>query len=306
MSYWAEEGSNVLWMYGGRRDDGFVLSEVYSCDVNTRNWEVRTTTGGGPGPRFGATTWYKSSTRQLYLYGGKGSTSGEPQSDLWVLQLSNLQWTQISTNSTPGPVDDGAAAIGANENTAYMFGGEGLAGSINPSTLWSFDTVSNVWTAISPSTAPSPRQDHRMFYDDASNSVFVIGGQGVSNQVNNEVWVYSTTSGTWSQSLDIEVPSARQGAALCKNDNGVPFLFGGSSQNGLLNDLWNYGVKSEVGTSNNPTTTNNYNNIFLADSDKIYSASVAAAVLSGLCLLFVGILGALVIYKIVLRPVDKV
>jgi hypothetical protein len=232
-------------------------------------------TGATPGSRWGSSSW-TSKSGDLYLFGGQGIDSQGNEtllSDLWKCTpgasvdangagTSSCPWSQAggstvgNTNGTygtqgaPGGVPGGrwaaATATDASGNF-WLFGGQGLdsaagtPGLLND--LWMYNSISNQWTWIGPSTSNAANQ-------------------------NGNYGTLGTGSGT-------TAPGGRQAAVLWADTSGNIWLFGGFGLDSvgtgsggpppagaILNDLWEFNITTKqwtwVSGNNLANQTGNY------------------------------------------------
>lgn len=179
----------------------------------------------------------------------------------------------------PGARADAVSWIDANGNV-WIFGGNGVdskgtSGDLND--LWMYSRTTNEWTweggsdlANQPSVygtqgvaaqanIPSAR-DSAVTWTDANGNFWMFGGEQ-NAALNNNLWMYSPTTGEWTfeagygtppgaygtkgVAAGANMPGARVGAVSWTDSNGNLWLFGGSGVDstgsvGELNDLWMY------------------------------------------------------------------
>jgi N-acetylneuraminic acid mutarotase len=182
--------------------------------------------GNTPGARSNTVTW-ADAAGNLWLFGGLGKdstgTDGE-LNDLWRYDTVSGQWAWISGSNTV--------------NAPGVYGTQGTA------------AVGNVPTA----------RDSAITWTDGSGTLWLFGGQsaGGGNTELNDLWQYSPNSNLWTWvrgANTTEAPSVygTQGTPDPGNMPGAStymsgwvdpmgtfWLFGGNSQNSLLNTLWSY------------------------------------------------------------------
>jgi DNA-binding beta-propeller fold protein YncE len=131
-----------------------------------------------------------------------------------------------------------------------LFGGR--VGSFTNET-W-FLGVDGSWTPIpTAGTAPGPRADYVAVYDEKSDDLLVVGGDGYAGQVGG---VYALNAGTFTwQRVDDPAPSlpnrSLAGSAY-DPDRRVLYVFGGTNGTSLLADLWAYVIDAGRWTNITP------------------------------------------------------
>jgi N-acetylneuraminic acid mutarotase len=220
-----------LWLFGGYGYDsaGTVgyLNDLWKYDGRNWTWESGSNIAGQiglygtqgiaglnmpPGSRYGSVS-FVDSYDNLWLFGGYGLDSAYHLgylNDLWKYDGTN--WTWVS----------GANVVNQTGNYATL----GIPGARCRSISW-IDSHNNLW----------------IFGGDGYDSV---GNQGFLN----DLWKYDGMSWTWVSGGNVinqagnystrGIPGARCGAISCIDFQGNFCLFGGSSPDGLLNDLWMY------------------------------------------------------------------
>jgi len=244
---WIDKG-NDLWLFGGvgyyPDGSGGQFNDLWKFNSTTNTWTwvsgANTETANGvygtlgvasasnvPGGRSGAVSWIDSSGN-LWLFGGDGTASSGSGilNDLWEFNPQINEWTWMSgssaanaigiygtlgtgsTSNTPGARSGAISWIDSGDNL-WLFGGNGN------NDLWEFNPTNREWTWISGSST--------------ANAGGVYGTIGIASIAN--------------------IPRARDGAVSWIDGGENLWLFGGessaSSENGTLNDLWEFNPMSK-------------------------------------------------------------
>lgn len=191
----------------------------------------------------------------LYMFGGLAE--GTDLNSLWLFDLITADWSNITPTASPSARDSHTmCAIGSN---LYLFGGKNgtititsldydplfqgfITTPANPplGDFWQFDTISDVWTLLTPTTTPPARCLHGMV---ANNStLYLFGGYSASLTNLSDFWMYDTSqsSPAWQR-----IPqSATQPSARCSFGMGIInnnlFIFSGSNDGIFLSDCWQW------------------------------------------------------------------
>jgi gliding motility-associated-like protein len=183
-----------------------------------------------PGGRQGATGWIDKDGK-LWLYGGERNTSYH--CDLWTYDPEKDEWAWMSGNDETNdqPVFDnvgvpvvnghpGSRALASGwvdpPGDLWLFGGRGYGGTegINAlNNIWKYSIDKNTWTLIK-----GEAREH---------AVAVYGTQAVPD-TNNK-------------------PGGTNNASSWTADDGTFWFFGGRSDDGFLNQMWNF-TPCESGT----------------------------------------------------------
>jgi len=258
---------NDLWVFDGSVG-GWVPANVLTIlppgasqwivDPTALEFEEVSTTAGGPGSRWGSSSWTDSSGN-LYLFGGQGFDSTpnlNPSllNDLWKCTpaVSSVDSNGAGTSSCPWVLVGGLTA--GNQSGIYGTKGTPAAGN-NPGGRWA-----------------APAQS-----DSTGTTVWLFGGQGVDSVGNtgllSDLWKYSGGQWTWVSGSNVvntngvygtqgtpapaNAPGSRQHGVLWVDPAGNVWLFGGfgldSAGTGgpagaILNDLWEFNTTTNQWT----------------------------------------------------------
>lgn len=310
---WATSGD--IWVFGGDGVDDLgvkgPLNDLWRFNAATRTWSVVSGSlsgrsrgvygtpgveadGNVPGARWGAASWVDA-TGQLWLFGGRGLGSGAAEGDLndlwrynpvtrrWAwMGGSQLAWADgLTADAAPPQPRYLAATWTDTAGRLWLFGGR--SGTPTSSTayhndLWSYDTSTQVWTAVrartsssvagalgvaSRSYTPGPRDGAAAWTDRAGNLWLMAGaGRGEPSalglladlwryQPATDSWAYmggprnvSSTESTYTGTADLAWPGGRFKPAHAVGPDGQFYLFGGfgrttsASTTGHISDMW--------------------------------------------------------------------
>jgi N-acetylneuraminic acid mutarotase len=244
---WTDSRGNP-WLFGGGGYDGVGnggwLNDLWRYTPSTGNWTWMNgsnsinqlgsygtkgvPTGGYPGARYEVVSWTDSSGN-VWFFGGEGMDVNHESGvlgDPWMYAQSSGKWTWMSGSNLV--------------NQPGVYGTQGLPdagnvpGSRHSANSW-MDSSGNLWL-FGGIYKPAPR------------------GEGPVN----DLWKYTPSTGEWTwmsgpSSADYgtrgvpaadNVPGARDYTVTWTDSGGNVWLFGGSGNPGLLNDLWKYGPTS--------------------------------------------------------------
>ena len=89
-------GQRVI-IFGGRGASGF-LNDLWSFDLTSRTWVEVNAQGTPPAPRRGHNAIYDPVGHQMVVWAGEGS---QFHNDTWTLDLTMLQWKNVSPADSP-------------------------------------------------------------------------------------------------------------------------------------------------------------------------------------------------------------
>lgn len=203
-----------------------------------------------PSPRSAATFIASpSSKNELFLFGGEyyDGLSASFYNDLFVYQINQGEWRQVTSPNSPLPRSGHAWCRGGNTGGIYLFGGEFSSPKqgtfYHYNDFWYLDPDTREWTRLESkgkNKSPPARSGHRMTY--WKNFILLFGGfQDTSQQTKylQDTWVYDTRENVWHEFKlppASQKPDARSSFSWLPHESGV-VLFGGYSR-----------VKALVGT----------------------------------------------------------
>ncbi len=185
--------------------------------------------------------------------------------DTWTFDFTTASWTNVTPAISPIGRSNPGLAYDAESDRIILFGGAvsavgGGTYTEAPPETWAYDTNTNTWTNMSPSTAPSPRLACSMVYDTESDRVILYGGYTRDLSITNapffdDTWAYDYNTNTWEQMNPVTKPSkvADNGFGYdIESDKSI--LFGGSTggfeplANRFKNETWAYDYNTDTWT----------------------------------------------------------
>jgi hypothetical protein len=111
-----------LGMRDEHRPRTLATGDVHRLCLETWRWERARVAGEGPGPRFGHTAAQSDTNEHLiYFFGGRTMT-GTPDSKVWILDTTRMQWSSPPTRGV-GPCARYAHAAAVSGGDMVIFGG---------------------------------------------------------------------------------------------------------------------------------------------------------------------------------------
>jgi len=218
-----------------------------------QTWDPLGPSGTFPAPRQYAVAALDPGANQMIVFGGTADYS-EGYIDVWRLSLSgNFAWTPVQPAGTLPSYGASSAVYDAANSRLIVFGGlaGGPGGTIllgNQASVLSNTIGVNgtpTWSQLNPiGGPPAARDGHSAVYDATNNRMIVFGGFNGSAHL-NDVWVLSNANGlggtpTWTPLSPAGNPPAARAThnAVYDAANNRMIIFGGSTANVLLNDVW--------------------------------------------------------------------
>jgi hypothetical protein len=243
MNYDSVQGKVV--MFGGADNFGGLVSDTWEYDGV--NW-TQVTTASSPSVRYLHAMIYDTARGKAVMFGGFGwvGSSYSRLNDTW--EYDGVNWTQITTASSPSPRQDHAIAYDSARQKVVMFGGYANG---YPDETWEYDGVN--WTQVTTNTTPSARDQHAMIYDTARGMVVMFGGNNFTPGFLNDTWEYDGVN--WTHVATASSPSARSYHSMAYDSvRGKVVMFGGfDSTSGHINDTWEYGGVNWTQVTTNTT-----------------------------------------------------
>ena len=198
---------------------------------------------------------YDINNEQIIMFGG--DLSGGTEADLkatWFFSSYNQTWRKLSGIISPEGRSQHRMAYNTLTGKILLFGGNSLTALAQFNDTWEFDPLTNQWTELHPTTAPSARAAHTMYYDSEFNEVILYAGAINFSTVSNEMWAYNFSTNNWYQLHPSGGPGAGYGHSFAYDEaNKVGVFFGGRFTDGhLINDVWFFNRSSITWTKKYP------------------------------------------------------
>jgi N-acetylneuraminic acid mutarotase len=133
----------ALYHHGGLTGDGVRLDMLWSLDPASGVWIDRVTSDEAPAKRASHTVI--AMDNGLVMWGGNTEDA-----DVWHFDPFENAWTVISDGEGPAHRDAHVAALTADQESLYVFGGdlfdEDIGNFVND--LWRFDLKAGTWTEL--------------------------------------------------------------------------------------------------------------------------------------------------------------
>jgi len=254
MAYDSSIGASVL--FSGCDEHGNV-SETWSYDAGQNRW-TNLIPQSWPSPRSNQAMAYDSGCGKVVLFGGQFAWGCA--NDTWSYESESNTWTPAHPSAqAPSPREGHALACDIRNGVLVLFGGSDRQGALNDT--WTYAPATNTWVNMDPPSAPSPRTEHAMVYDDSNGELLLFGGvkrQYAPYQIDylGDTWTYNVSANRWTQRAAQPAPSARSNHALgYDSSRGTAVLFGGIEKGGMLGDTWTYNSSRGLWSNLTPATS---------------------------------------------------
>uniref|UniRef100_A0A0D9VMU9 Acyl-CoA-binding domain-containing protein n=1 Tax=Leersia perrieri TaxID=77586 RepID=A0A0D9VMU9_9ORYZ len=142
-------GSRLI-MFGGEDSKRRLLNDLHILDLETMMWEEVKTGKGGPSPRYDHSAAVYAD-QYLLIFGG--SSHSTCFSDLYLLDLQNLEWSQPDTQGAHVNPRSGHASTMIDENWYIVGGGDNASGSTDTIMM---NASKFVWSVVTSVPARDP------------------------------------------------------------------------------------------------------------------------------------------------------
>lgn len=243
---------NRMIVWGGEAAGVPVPNDTWALDfgVVPPAWRKLTTVGTPPSPRFAPAAALDAENSKLYVFGGI-TEQETPLSDLYVLDLATLRWTEVHGSNADGGPSDRYYARGAFDpvNHAFLlYGGHHGVIRTDLGELWQYDVTTRAWKPSPMAPFPSDWATPRAlsaFYD-GSPAYLSSGVSSLFYPPSSAVVIQDLQRLDVSQSEPWTVvpafgPRPRFNASYVERD-GLLYLFAGGEIEGpsqrTLHDFW--------------------------------------------------------------------
>ena len=235
-----DAGRGRIRVTGGLYWDSSTSTASYFGDLWEWNgqgpsWQQVTDLAITPQKRSGQAMAYDTARREAVLFGGAYWDSSTPTTyfdSTWLLKGST--WTELSVS--PGQMYLQAMAFDSSRGRTVMFGGNwNDGGGADHPGVYEWD--GEAWSYQETDPEPGTRTQAGMAYDTGRKVSVLFGGLMPAHwddawDWTGSAWIPALTSTPW--------PDARATPAMASAGTAGVWLFGGSTESGLLNDLWTW------------------------------------------------------------------
>jgi hypothetical protein len=176
--------------------------------------------------------------------------------ETWVFDYETAAWTEVSPPVSPPARRFPLMVYDAQSDRIILFGGDTRQSGEPHADTWVFDTNTNTWTEMHPSTSPPARVGAAVWYDPDADAMFLFGGDADGSSWpalpwmvlgGEELWSYDLEGDTWTLNRVDPNPGYRFNVdAGFDTRRGRAILVGGDFYNenrryiGWRQDVWTY------------------------------------------------------------------
>lgn len=192
-------------LFGGFQPNG-KLGDLWTFNCNNDSWIEIKQTGIKPSNRYGPSFLYNANLDQAYLVGGRPFTS--EFCDIWILNLNNYSWQELSIDSKkPSKRYWMDAEMDQKNNKIVFFSGSGNFPNLEETT-WVFNCKTESWSELKRLNKPKMRMTQQMVYNEKSKKMFMFGGGNPEN-LNvpfGDQWHFNTNLKMWREVKKVNLP----------------------------------------------------------------------------------------------------
>ena len=223
-----DEAHDRLILFGGNTSTSGAsfapLGDTWTFDLETETWSQ--VEGGGPSARLFHTMAVDTTNNQVIVYSGgdEGAFLGPFFSDVWGLDLDNLTWRRLWSDTArvdtiPMPRINGQFVEDRERGRMILFGGHDDTALGNDNDMWAFDGRAGTWELLS------------------RGDVYTGAGCGSFCQCADDFVQF-----------DAESPERRQYHTFVTIDEATAVLFGGTGDCGYMDDTWHLDLATAAWT----------------------------------------------------------
>ena len=235
--------AHQMVIYAGQ-GAGF-FSDTWTLNLTRLEWrDVSPPVAARPKARYGHGAIFDPVSRSLVQFAGFTEESRRFQ-DTQSFSLANNMWQDWTPSGTKPDIRCLLTCAFDRTNRKMVIYGGQRSGFLDD--LWAFDLASRTWENLTVSPRPSGRLFAASFVE-RDGRFIVFGGSSASGNL-NELQAFNFQTRQWTQLNVANPPSKRNGALTAYIESENRFIvFGGSSDNGLLNDVWELRSVSALAT----------------------------------------------------------
>ncbi|GEM_PF-5287065 len=220
--------SRQVLCFGGEQNPALTfLDDVMLLPVDAKKPEWKKLECKGPSARAYASMAVDPATDKVYLFGG---FQNDMLGDLWTLEPSKRQWSQLKTKGGPGPRDAASLVFvpdAKKGDRLFLIGGlESFSPLKSTSEVWILDLKTMAWSRGPDFPYPAFLMGAALRSKPDIHQIWVCGGQG--NQGVVEVLDLGAAKPEWKVDKKTHVPLLSAHVMIYDAGRDALFLHGGA------------------------------------------------------------------------------
>ncbi len=187
---WDSARARVV-LFGGVNAQRVDTNDTWVLDAD--GW-TKIETEDAPPRRYACAMTYDAFADRIVVFGGL--VEGERSADTWV--FDNDVWRQIQVQGpSPAPRENARMVYDSQRGQVILFGGLTNTADEVQALGDTWVLQGNTWRKIESPTAPAPRTNFDMAYDEARDQVVLFGGSGLGMPTYSDTWTFDPGAEVW-------------------------------------------------------------------------------------------------------------
>jgi hypothetical protein len=204
-------------------------------------WSEIITTGSVPQLKNSSAVYIPSQNRMLVF---AGRTPSGISNELWSLNLTNNNWTQvIAVNSPPLARYTQNAYYDSLQNRMIIWSGQGVE---LYNDVWAYNIATNMWQLLWPDGnspgVPLKRYGTGSIFDPVTGNIITFAGFTTSGRF-EDTWSFQADSMRWTERIISHPPKRCLHSACFAYDLRKMIIYGGQDT-GPLDDIWSFDLSN--------------------------------------------------------------
>ena len=249
------ENGGTFLLFGGLAESP--RNDLWSYSLVSNTWTELNPSGSPPPARFGHAVFNDIVARIMFIFGGQGR-DGTLLNDVWGYDYRRDRWIEFAPEGPPPAPRYGHTWIYSFLWANRMSHGFTASGEVDDTWI----VRGSGFTEVSPAAVRPPARGFAAAGLDETAEVtrmFLFGGCAPNFGLCplGDFWSLNLDTHSWTALTAGPLPSARQKSSLVSDTSRSRqlILFGGSGENGLLADAWQYKPASDTWTHLSPRGT---------------------------------------------------
>lgn len=245
------------------------LNDLWAFSLESNSWTRLEASGAPPAGRLGHDAIYDPVAHQLVVWAGQQGSRFF--NDTWVLDLSTLQWRDVSPSARPKARYGSASVFDPVARQLVQFAGFTDEFRRFQDTQ-GFELASNTWIDRTPEgDKPQVRCLLTASLHSDRRHLIIYGGQ--RNGPLDDLWSFDLNANTWLDLTPAQRPPGRFFASSFVARDGRFYVFGGATVTGNVNEIWAFdfatGQWSQIATEAPPSPRNGMMTAYVESEDRL-------------------------------------
>ncbi len=247
-----DPAGNRMLVFGGRKADGNISSELWSLNLANNTWSQLNPSGQVPPARFTHNAYYDSAGARMIIWSGQG-VSAAVFNDVWAYNFGSNSWQQLwadgNISGVPLKRYGAASVFNPADRTFTTFAGFTTSGRFEDT--WTFQVDNLVWNDRTNNPHPPKRCLHSSVLANESGKFIIYAGQDTGPL--DDIWSCNLSNFQWTNITPAVKPGARFFNSIIYTGNGNIIIFGGLGTV-PFGDMWKFSLASNLWESVNQGT----------------------------------------------------